>query len=338
MGRHIVDNLAALGAFIVIVLGLWAFGTLVLHQPAPACGISGGQQVQDTPANAEGGSSNSQRQTESPAPVSRVIAGSQPSAEAAKPATDCDEKASTDRWTLIWVGLTALFTGLLFVVGSVQAALFLWQLRLIKDSIKDAATAAKAAERSAITAERALTELERPFIVFAIKDAGLHVSAQGAVTPKGMLVSQFENIGRTPAILVEHCDNVLVVPRRNGFPNPISPENPQIGMAHHTTFPVGFAVGPKLNYRVRENMIRKPMEDPLWDNFANNNGARDHLYIHGFIRYADIFGARYLMGYCAIFDPISNRFVLMGGAQHNYFRQEARANLLSADAQHAQNH
>lgn len=181
---------------------------------------------------------------------------------------------------------------------------------------------AKAGRDSADIARRALTELEQPFIVFSVKNTGLSVDNLGIVSPIGMLISKFENIGRTAAILVEHCDNVLVVERRKGFPDPIDPASPSFGLAHHTTFPVGFAVGTKGNYEVQENMIRKPMEDPLWYSLADNSGKRDHLFVYGFLRYADIFEGHYIMGYCAVYEVTGNRFVLQGGPKHNYFRKE----------------
>ncbi len=192
--------------------------------------------------------------------------------------------------------------------------------------------AAKAGRDSADIARRALTELEQPFLVFSVKNTGLFVDIRGVVSPNEFLVSHFENIGRTPAVLIEHCDNVLVVERKQCWPTPIDPNAPVVGLAHHTTFPVGMAVGAQLNYTVKENMIRKPLEDPHWSGFAKSSGNRDHLFVYGFIRYRDIFGSRYIMGYCSIFDVIRNRFVPMGDTKYNYFRKEEEITGLSQPA------
>jgi len=187
---------------------------------------------------------------------------------------------------------------------------------------RDFLRSVKAAENSARIAERALIELEQPLISFSVKHTGLRIDGKGEIVPIGPLVSFFENIGRTPAVLIEHCDQVLVVSRKDELPQAIDPAAPTIGQMHHTIFPVGVIVGPRLNYTVKENMARKPLADHLWYGFSEHSNARDHLFIHGFMRYGDIFGGTYLMGYCAIFDLIGNRFVRMGGAQHNYIHKE----------------
>lgn len=109
---------------------------------------------------------------------------------------------------------------------------------------------------------------------------------------------------------------------RNHYPDPIDPSNIPVGQAHHTVFPEAFFVGPKLNYKVQFPASRLPMDDPNWSGFAFNSGTRDSLFVHGFMRYGDIFGAKYILGYCAIFDVIRNRFVRIGGPTLNYLRKE----------------
>jgi hypothetical protein len=148
---------------------------------------------------------------------------------------------------------------------------------------------------------------------------------EGTISPNTenfFLVSWFENIGRTPAILIEHMDGVVIVAPRH-FPVPINPDDPPaFGAARHSKFPTGVAIGPQLHYEVRENMLPKPMEEDAWYEAAENNGRRHGIFIHGFMKYADIFGGKYVMGYCAFFDLVGNRFVLLGGPEHNYFRKE----------------
>ncbi len=203
--------------------------------------------------------------------------------------------------------ITALAT-----IALVLSTILLWRVTKVS---------AQAGRDSVDIARRALTELERPFLAFKVSQTGVEVDSLGVVAPKGNLISFFENIGRTPAILIEHCDHVLVVPRGE-FPQPIDPDNPQLGETRRTVFPIGVAIGPQLHYSLEENMIPKPMTDPLWYGFADNSKTRANLFVYGFLRYGDIFGGHYLMGYCAIFVITANRFIPIGGPEYNYFRKE----------------
>jgi hypothetical protein len=45
---------------------------------------------------------------------------------------------------------------------------------------------------------------------------------------------------------------------------------------------------------------------------------RADLFLMGRLRYDDIFGNRYLMGFCAVFDKDSGGFLLKGGEHYNY--------------------
>jgi hypothetical protein len=52
------------------------------------------------------------------------------------------------------------------------------------------------------------------------------------------------------------------------------------------------------------------------------NGTDTNLFLIGYIRYADVFGKRYITGFCAMHDPVTWTFVLRGDEQYNYTRQE----------------
>jgi hypothetical protein len=52
-------------------------------------------------------------------------------------AEERNRKASLDWWTLIWVGITALATSAMFIIGGAQAGLFWWQLDLIRKGLVD---------------------------------------------------------------------------------------------------------------------------------------------------------------------------------------------------------
>lgn len=73
-------------------------------------------------------------------------------------------KASTDDAMLKYTKWTAIFTGLLSVIAFFQMFLFVWQLRLMRQSADDASIAANAARDSAKVAMDTFTTLERPWI------------------------------------------------------------------------------------------------------------------------------------------------------------------------------
>jgi hypothetical protein len=49
---------------------------------------------------------------------------------------------------------------------------------------------------------------------------------------------------------------------------------------------------------------------------------RQGIFFMGFVRYTDIFGNRYISGFCFLFSHEDNRFVLAGGSAYNYRRRE----------------
>jgi hypothetical protein len=96
------------------------------------------------------------------------------------------------------------FTFLLVVVGGFQVGLFVWQLGLIRESLDDAKKAADAAEgaanaagKQAKIAERALTELERPYVfIFDVKEFGFDRE-----TSEYFVEYSVANYGKMPAII-----------------------------------------------------------------------------------------------------------------------------------------
>src|SRR6185437_6462532 len=71
-------------------------------------------------------------------------------------------EAGASRW--FTKDASGFFTGLLFVVAAVQAALFIYQLRLIRVSLDDAKVVSSAATRQARVAEDTLNKIERPYL------------------------------------------------------------------------------------------------------------------------------------------------------------------------------
>jgi hypothetical protein len=59
---------------------------------------------------------------------------------------------------------SGFFAGLQAIVAAIQAVLFVYQLRLIRDSLDDAKAASTAATRQAHVAEETLNKIERPYL------------------------------------------------------------------------------------------------------------------------------------------------------------------------------
>src|SRR5713101_6196503 len=105
---------------------------------------------------------------------------------------------------------STIVTLLLVLVGGVQAGLFVWQLRIIKRTLKPAEDAAKAAQDTAKIAERSLTELERPLIGLQVVQVGLrYLKSDEFVDIIRPLKFNFFNYGRTPAVLLNQLDKLL---------------------------------------------------------------------------------------------------------------------------------
>jgi len=121
----------------------------------------------------------------------------------------------------------AWFTIFLVFVAIVQAGLFLWQLRLMLDGMRDAKIAANAAQESAEAAKvnaQAVINADRAYLFVSVEGeniAALIGKAAIAPVPQNMedapistlrLTYAFKNYGRTPAVIREISYGTLVAP------------------------------------------------------------------------------------------------------------------------------
>lgn len=138
-----------------------------------------------------------------------------------------DEKNNSQQDAGLWNWLTrdasGFFTIWLVVIGGAQLVLFYVQLRLIRESLDDAkiaadagAVAANAATKQAEAAERALTELERPWI-FVDLSRDLHGSPDNEFQDPYALFD-IVNHGRGPAIIDEFHGEISSDELRPGSP------------------------------------------------------------------------------------------------------------------------
>jgi hypothetical protein len=119
------------------------------------------------------------------------------------------EYGSAAEWRLneltCWL---VVFTALLAIVAAAQAALFVWQLRYMRDGLKDAAVAAKAAETAAKAADESnkisrdlFIQEHRPWLSISIVPASnLRIDGSGKVSCD--MIMTLENHGSSPAINV----------------------------------------------------------------------------------------------------------------------------------------
>jgi len=212
-----------------------------------------------------------------------------------------------------------VFTKLLILVGVLQfAALFftVWVTNKL-------ANASKAAAQATASMADSIRHAERAYLFFKVIKTGLDVDMSATVTPSdnGRLTYAFANMGRTPAILTEHFNETVFRPRRMGFPEPLDTSGALIGV---NRFPPGVVVAANADHMFWENTIRMPLiYGKDWYGFAENTGDRDNLFLIGYIRYRDVFGTRYLRGYCAIFNVTGGDFVLIGNDRYNYEETES---------------
>ena len=202
-----------------------------------------------------------------------------------------------NNWThdpiAVFTGLLTLFNGLLLA-----STVGLWL----------------ATRKSASISERALIDLERPYIVFhEIKtDIGLFLS------PNTVIPSNFHpsfhftviNYGRTPGNIVRAMIQFDIL---NGIPEEpkiedVSLQNPGYKVA---VIVIGQAMEYTFN-RLRLLRIQFPQHERL----GLQNGTLK-LYCYGMIEYRDIFDKIHTVNFCRCFDFSQNEWVPVGEKHRN---------------------
>jgi len=178
---------------------------------------------------------------------------------------------------------------------------------------------ASATNRSASIAERALVDLERPYVFVRFGDPGLEMR-EIQLPDKGVEFHSryngwtellFSNYGRSPAILK---DALIVFDRtagRHAMPYAIDPVA-QTGPA----FPSGTISANGEPHK----MTWAPYSVYGHESLEADSLTTDRFFCLGYLRYEDVLGGRYVLGFCAYFEW--DRFILEGGPEFNYFRTE----------------
>src|SRR5205823_3912683 len=161
---------------------------------------------------------------------------------------------------------------------------------------------------SAKIAERALTELERPFVGIEIVNTGFTVKdakTDPYVMLGGDLVFTFANYGRTPATITELFDEFRVC-GPNEAPSPINANG------NGVKFPYGVIVGTNKNSPESSRSQSKGIDPKVWLTFSS---GESELFLIGFVRFRDIFDAHHITGFCLKFDKADCRFFFNGDAR-----------------------
>jgi hypothetical protein len=203
--------------------------------------------------------------------------------------------------TLCLVGVTAILAASTIGLWIVTASAGKRQSRDMKRSIR--------------VAERALTELERPFVYVDVTEPGFQLVSSrhqaGYELERGTFQISVINFGRTPANLIRIEYHLGLAPR-GGIIDPIDPrmiggrELP-VGTVSATDHPYSESTRMRLNFFDEEKDIVE---------------RKRSIWLVGFIRYDDIFAAKYITGFTKIFDLLEGNFVARGGEQYNYARAE----------------
>lgn len=176
---------------------------------------------------------------------------------------------------MAWLtGGVALFTLFLFGATFTQVLLFRSQLRIMNQGLADTKTTAKAAQDSADTAKRALTELERPFVFVGSLDVLDSSPRRGRET---CVRIGLKNHGRTPAVMRELTFTAHMTNR--------IPDDPAVNETIVATVPLSNVIGTD---ELFDTLWVRIDPDPRFCELIRNGMIR--LQIVFGITYRDIFG------------------------------------------------
>jgi hypothetical protein len=211
--------------------------------------------------------------------------------------------------------ITALATGFI--------AWFTWTLRQSTEKMwVETQKAADASKQSADVAERALTELEAPFIAVEIAENGIIRKFSGMGHDFQAIRFCVVNYGRTPAQLIEIADLPALRKKTDGLPPAASPDK-----ATRNTMPYGVIAPPTGKSQPFTNNLFAYL---LGTNILTTEQLplKEHtFFFYGFVRYATIFGEVFRVGFCYQFDLFSEKWLLTGDEKYNYCKKERKVTL-----------
>lgn len=283
-----LKKIAILSA-IIFALGLMGAAS---NPPVPG-GFKHGSKNKNHAADGPQGTSDDQRGTEGAPIVVKLTTTPQSEKIASNIAKKAHQQATDNR-------VLVIITGILALAAILQWGALAYQGRWLR--------------RSVLVQERALIELERPIVHGLVGKPGFSMVGNFAGTLElitGDLEILIVNFGRSPAALTR-LHYAVTTATYGGIVDPVNSRI--IGGRELPTGTVSLNDDP---YGETENMRFSFLEDR-----EEILSRKKTVWIVGFVRYEDIFGERYISGFCHALDLASERFVRRGGATYNYSRKE----------------
>ncbi|UGY12258.1 hypothetical protein HAP48_0026415 [Bradyrhizobium septentrionale] len=207
---------------------------------------------------------------------------------------------------------SGFFTSLQFTVATVQAALFFYQLRLIKLSLDDAKVASETATRQARVAEDTLTKIERPYVfVFNVSPLTIVRLEDWENGTEGVRLSvtySVANYGKLPAVI----------------------EAMQVSLSVHAEPPAPVNYDHNHSLAISAVLVPGEPRNDLDEGLAWNDVELDdyegdrpdfgdmHLFFWVFIRYRGTFTSGHTTRACWRYDERTRRFAeFNGGPEYN---------------------
>lgn len=228
-----------------------------------------------------------QRGTENNPITVKIISDPKSREQVDQERSEKEERFANEHSLIFATWFLAFTTGLLFLAAAIQAGLFVWQLRLIRDSAKDAMSAAKAATESAqaskIQAEVAQETLktmqdtaERQLRAYVLVEAR-RIKQFDTANPTVVELC-IKNVGQTPAYEIQISAGVQVLP---------------VNIPAGTNFNASFQGNISITtvHPNNELFTDARSSTPLSSAEISQikNGTQNRLYVAGTLKYRDAF-------------------------------------------------
>jgi hypothetical protein len=203
---------------------------------------------------------------------------------------------------------TALFTLALVCVGTIQVGLFVWQLRLIRKSLRDAKIAAEAARDSAeaaVISAKHMPRIERAYLFLGLEVTSRIVAFEaGLADTRSKIEFGFKNHGKTPASIEEL--HVMAKFWREGWP--------AMAVADVMAIQKGWMIS------AGETQAGYSTEFTLRsDEIARAREGKGYILFWGKVVYRDVFGDIHESGWCRAHDFKSAGWRFAGDETLNYY-------------------
>src|SRR5665213_560444 len=201
------------------------------------------------------------------------------------------------------------FAGLQFVVATVQAGLFIYQLHLIRLSLEDAKAVSLAATRQAHVAEDTLNKIERPYL-FVFNVSNLKVEEwnyEGDDFSRLFVTYSVANYGKLPAVIEDMQVSLGV------FTEPLPPARTDY---NHPLAVSAVLVPGEPRHKLDEGLERTKFGSDEGGNPIPDLGESD-LFFWVIIRYRGTFSGGHVTRACWRYDERTGQLVeFHGGPEH----------------------